>query len=380
MSKTVLRWHLNLITCAAAILFAASLCKAAESNDWRSLWERTVSAAKKEGQVNLYGGEEIPHPDIIGEFSKEYPEIKIVTVSGHTEVLQRIVAERRAAKYLVDLFAYGPNAGRTAYLAKFLDPIPPALILPEVTDTSKWYGGKHHYGDSENKYIFIYEGTPNGPSLAYNTKEVNPSQLSSVWDIVNPKWVGKIGFFSYGEGNSIPTPILMFYHNPDLGAEFLKRLFTEMKLIISANRRQATDWLAQGKYALCVMCRDLEKAQKQGLPVVPFGPNDLKEGGSLGGGGASVITLVKRSPNPNAGKVFLNWYLSRQGQIIWQRVMNQKVQEPSNSMRIDIPTDDVLPEARRVEGRKYPFVGFLDPKPVQKLYKDLLFTAEPIAK
>lgn len=115
MSKTVLKWHLNLITCAPAILLATSLCAAGESNDWRARWEKTVGAAKKEDQVSIYGGEEITHPDIIGEFRKEYPEIKIVTVSGHTEVLQRIVAERRAGKYLVDLFAYGPNAGRTAY-------------------------------------------------------------------------------------------------------------------------------------------------------------------------------------------------------------------------------------------------------------------------
>jgi hypothetical protein len=41
-------------------------------------------------------------------------------------------------------------------------------------------------------------------------------------------------------------------------------------------------------------------------------------------------------------------------------------------MRIDIPKDDVLPEARRVEGRKYSVVGFLDPDPVQKLLQDVL--------
>ena len=377
MAQAHLNWTVSSLIAGATLVFAASLFAASDSNDWRLRWDKTVNAAKKESVVSLYGGEEITHPDIIGEFRKEYPGIKVVTVSGHSEVIQRIVAERRAGKYLVDLFAYGPGSARSAYLGGFLDPIPPALILPEVTDMSKWYGGKHHYGDAEGKYIFIYEGTPNSPSLAYNTKEVNPTELNSVWDILNAKWVGKIGFFRYGEGNSIPTPVLMFYHNPEVGPEFLKRLFGEMKLTISANRRQATDWLAQGKYSLCVMCRDLEKAQKQGLPVAAFGPNDLKEGGSLGGGSASVITLANRSPNPNAAKVFLNWYLSRQGQMTWQRVMNQKVQEPSHSMRTDISTDDVLPEARRVEGRKYPFVGFLDPKPVQKIYQELLLKAEP---
>jgi iron(III) transport system substrate-binding protein len=376
MSRTIL----NLTICAFAWSLASSTFAASDGGEWRARWDQTVAAAKKEGQLSIYGGEEITHPEIIGEFRKEFPDIKIVIVSGHSEVIQRIVAERRAEKYLVDLFAYGPNAARTAYLLRFLDPILPALILPEVTDVSKWYGGKHHYGDAEGKYVFIYEGTPNSPSLAYNTKEINPSQFTSIWDILNPKWVGKIGYFTYGEGSAIPTPILMFYYHPDVGPEFLKRLFREMKLIVSANRRQATDWLAQGKYVLCVMCRDLEKAQKQGLAVAGFGPNDLKEGGSLGGGNSSVITLLNRAPNPNAAKVFLNWYLSRRGQMTWQKVMNLRVQEPSNSMRIDIPTDDVLPDARRMEGRKYPFVTFLDPKPVEKFYKDLLSMSEPPSK
>ena len=49
-------------------------------------------------------------------------------------------------------------------------------------------------------------------------------------------------------------------------------------------------------------------------------------------------------------------------------------------MRIDIPTDDVLPDARRMEARKYPFVTFLDPKPVEKFYKDLLSMSEPPSK
>jgi iron(III) transport system substrate-binding protein len=376
MSRTIL----NLTIYAFAWLLALSTFAAGDGGEWRARWDQTVAAAKKEGQLCIYGGEEITHPEIIGEFRKEFPDIKVVTVSGHSEVIQRIVAERRAGKYLVDLFAYGPNAARTAYLSKFLDPIPPALILPEVTDVSKWYGGKHHYGDAEGKYVFIYEGTPNSPSLAYNTKEVNPGHFTSIWDILNSRWVGKIGYFTYGEGNAIPTPILMFYYDPDVGPEFLKRLFGEMKLIMSANRRQATDWLAQGKYALCVMCRDLERAEKQGLPVAGFGPNDLKEGGSLGGGNSSVIVLFNRGPNPNAAKVFLNWYLSRRGQMTWQKVMNLRVQEPSNSMRIDIPTDEVLPDARRMEGRKYPFVTFLDPKPVEKFYKDLLSMSEPPSK
>jgi hypothetical protein len=51
--------------------------------------------------------------------------------------------------------------------------------------------------------------------------------------------------------------------------------------------------------------------------------------------------------------------------------MNKKVVEPSDSMRIDIPKDDVLPPSRRDPGKKYTVVGFQDPEPVTKLINEL---------
>ena len=101
-------------------------------------------------------------------------------------------------------------------------------------------------------------------------------------------------------------------------------------------------------------------------------PDRIKEGGTLGGGSASNLALLNRAPHPNAAKVFINWYLSRQGQTVWQKVMNKKELEASESMRSDIAKDDVLPEGRRVEGKEYQVVGFLDPEPVQKLLQEIL--------
>ena len=337
---------------------------------WQVDWEKTVQAAKK-GQLVLYGDQEITHPDILAAFNREYPYIKVITVGGkEVELRQRIVAERRAGKYLADLYAGGPNTPREFYLGKMLDPIAPALMLPEVTDTSKWYGGKHHYADPENKYLFMFEGTVTSTSFQYNTKLVNPDEIKSYWDLLHPKWKGRI--LAWDPRGSLPTATLILYYKPEVGPEFIKRLFGEMDTTLFRDRRQGTDWLAQGKFPLCFFCRDIEKAQKQGLPVDVLEPDRLKEAGSIGGGGSSVLILFNKAPNLNAAKVFINWYLSRQGQMIWQKVMNTNALEPSDSMRIDIPKDDVIPSARRIEGRKYQVIGFLDPKPVQKLISEVL--------
>ena len=52
--------------------------------------------------------------------------------------------------------------------------------------------------------------------------------------------------------------------------------------------------------------------------------------------------------------------------------MNAKVGEPSNSMRIDIPKDKVLPQAQREDGEKYRITGFQDPEPPARLIDELL--------
>lgn len=154
--------------------------------------------------------------------------------------------------------------------------------------------------------------------------------------------------------------------------DFVRKFYTETGITLFRDRRQGTNWLATGKFPLCWLCRDIDRAKKQGLPVDEVAPEQLKEGMSIGGGASSVMVLINRAPHPNAATIFINWYLSRQGQMVWQSVMNKKELEPSDSMRNDIPKDDVLPDARRVDGREYHVVGFLDPGPVQKLIQEVI--------
>ena len=88
-----------------------------------------------------------------------------------------------------------------------------------------------------------------------------------------------------------------------------------------------TDWLAQGKFALCLGCRDSDRARKQGLPVDDMDMVDWKEGLPISPGGGS-ISLIKGGPHSNAAKVFINWFLSRRGQIALQKYDDLYGQEP----------------------------------------------------
>jgi iron(III) transport system substrate-binding protein len=371
MTRLCKRIKAGLLFCVLSISFPCLSLQAAEDKPaWQVEWEKSVQAAKKEGQLVNYGGEEITHPEILKAFNKDYPEIKVTTAGGHgSELGARILAERRAGKFLVDLYAGGPTTPyRVLYLSKALDPITPLFLFPEITDQSKWFTGKHIYADPDNRYLFLFEGSVSGGATIYvNTRYVNTAEFKSYWDLLQPKWKGKILFMDPKSSSLGLNAATSLFNDPDLGPEFLKRLFAEMDVAISGNRRQGTDWLSSGKYYICFACRDTEMAIKQGLPVGEVDPLSLKEGANeIGGGSSSVLAFLNKAPHPNAAKVFINWFLSRQGQILWQRVMNKVVVEGSDSMRIDVPKDDVLADSKRMPGRNYRLIGFRDPKPVLK--------------
>ena len=316
---------------------------------WQVEWERTLEAAKKEGQVSIYIS---GYEEVLPEFQKEYPDIKVQSVTGRgSQIGQRLIAERRGEKFLADVVsAGGVTTYQQLHVAKVFDPIKSALLLPEITDTSKWYQGRLHYADPENQYIFSYVGSATYGSVNYNTKLVDPKEFKSYWDLVNPKWKGKIisrdiRVSGPGSGNA-----RLFYYLPDVGPSFIRKLYGEMDVTLFRDYRQGTDWLAVGKASLCFFC-EVDVSKRQGLPVDTFGPRVFKEGAGLVQQ-FGTLGLVNRAPHPNAAKVFINWLLSRKGQITLQKNMSN-TENPADSLRIDIPKDDVPVLSRRVDGVKY---------------------------
>ena len=312
-------------------------------------WERAVKAAEQEGQVVVY---KIAHDSEWQAFQKKFPKIKVVLIQGNAaQIQQRLLAERRAGKFLADVVRLGGGTSTSLYKAKALDPIGPALMLSEVKDVSKWLDGKHHYNDIDNQYVFVYAAFPLH-LLGYNQKLVDPKTLTSYWDLLDPKWKGKITIKDPKEPGG-GSPLLFLYHNPQLGPEYLKKLFTVAGLTLVRDDRQQTDWLAAGKFPITLTSKatEVEEAKSQGLPVDVLDAHAFKKDGVGLEAGGTMLALANRAPHPNAAKVLINWFLSREGQTAVQKT---GANDPGqNSLREDIPKEHLPALLQRQRGVKY---------------------------
>ena len=360
--------------CLTVVFWPQDLCAADANPSWQQEWQKVLTAAEKEGQVTVYAPPGKQYQDTIGMFQEKYPRINLNYVPGSgTNNAQKLLSERRADKYLADAFIGGSGTLPLVLLKSgVLDSIPAVLVLPENRDPGLWFSKKHTYADASNQRIFMFQGNVSTDIGAYNTKLVDGSEIKSFWDVLNPKWKGKMVAFDPKERGHIQR-MRGIYYSPALGGEFIRRLFSEMDVTVARDQRQLLDWVASGKAYIYLFATgsDVDDAQKKGLPVgVLIGKPE--EGYMSGGFGH--LGLINKAPHPNAAAVFVNWLLSKEGQLQWQK------KSDNNSLRVDIPKE-MLSDQKSVpkEGGKYlntSLPEYEDVQPLLKIVEEALKTAK----
>jgi len=368
-SAWIFRALFLLLGLAGPGLFASDACSATSDGARQTEWEKTLRAAEREGEISFYT---LGDYGYVSAFEKKFPRIRVKVVPGRgNELLSRIMTERRAGKYLVDVARIGNTSPMELYKNKALQPVAPALILPEVKDGSKWWQGKHHYADPEGSYIFVPIGSASINIVSYNPQLVSPADFRSYWDLLEPEWKGRIVAMDPRAGGYGRSGARFIYYNQQLGPEYLVRLFSAMEVRLSRDYRQAIDWLAQKQFSILLFGNggDVLEAKAKGLPVDIMDTADWKEGAALEPA-AFTFVLMDKPAHPSAAKVFLNWLFSREGQIAIQREA-----ESNDSLRVDIPKGELSPAVMRRDGAKYVVTWtpeWMDMQPIQKLVNQVL--------
>jgi iron(III) transport system substrate-binding protein len=313
------RWIFLLV-----ILGFFSSANAAESPEW----QRVVAAAKKEGKIVIGAPPGSDFRNEVQALLKQRFDLESEWIQAPgPSLMSKIVAEKQAGSVSVDAFLIGPCTGNSLLKADLFEPLPPAMILPEVKDPAKWFSG-HLWADNQTGknmlYSFVAQVTP---SIYHNTQLVRDQDVRSYNDLLDSKWKGKIGL----RDPRVPGGgLAMWAFLLDLKGEEYVRKLAQQEMFVSRNARQIADALAKGKLALTIGVgyRDFDAFIDAGLPVKHL--PTFKEGTYVSGGNG-ILGLIKGAPHPNAGKVFFNWLLSKQG----QEVYGKTTQQPTRRLDVD---------------------------------------------
>ena len=317
----------------------------AQQKTWEKEWGEALEGTKKEGKLVVATSADPVMREIAAKFKSRYGITVEHLAGSSSQLAARLSTERQAGINSVDVFLGGvQTVANVLYAEKMLDPLKPALIHPDVVDPKKWKRGKLWFADPEERYVLRVFSTITG-LLHVNADHVKVGELTKAADLLAPKWRGKIATEDItvaGSGSNTAARILL-----QTSEDFAKRLYLGQNTRSTRERRQLTDWLARGTYPIVfgAQSSDVEKMIKEGFPLKEvFGFSDMPPALT---GSPWMLTLMHKAPHPNAGKVFLNWIVGKEGLEIYSRA------EGRASLRTDLDESFIAPEELPRAGVNY---------------------------
>jgi len=356
---------ISLSVLGLALFFLAAAQGGQAPGNFEQEWSNLIAAAKQEGTVAIASGgaPSRQYRPVVDAFQKKFGIKAEISTGSATDTVNRVLAERKAGRHSMDVALISSRENNQRLVPSgSLTPFAPLLMHPEVLDKSGWHGGRHWYTDKESKYTFIYHVSKEDQYESwYNTDKIKEAEIASLKtqkDILDPRWKGKIG----GQGMGDPSGIRQMidsYFEPDRGPEWVRTYLTSAGVTFSDDRRILETWLVGGRFPLQAVAtgsEDLTALAKKGLPIKQiFLPKQV--GLIRAGGSGCCISVFDNAPHPNAAKLFVNWFLSKEGQTLTHTLVPNI---DRSSLRNDIPIGEVVVDQRRKPGVEY---GFPDADP-----------------
>jgi len=364
--KKSLRSAMILVLLILPVGFATTAFAAVAPANFEQEWSKLIAAAKQEGNVMVASGgaPSRQYRPVMDMFTKKFG-IKVEVSTGNaTDTVNRVLAERKAGKFTVDVALISSRENQQRLVpSESLLPLPPLLFHPDVLDMSAWYKKRHMYADKFGKFALIYHaGLEDQYEAWYNTDKIKEAEIATLakqTDIFDPKWNGKIAGQGMGDPSGI-RQIIDSYFELDRGPDWVRRYMTSAGVTFTDDRRILETWLVNGRFPIHFIATGTEEyvaLARKGLPIKPHFM--IKKQGVLRASGSGCcISAFANAPHPNAAKLFINWFLTKEGQTATHTLIPNLDRA---SLRNDVPFGEVLPQQRRGFGKDYAFPD-ADPK------------------
>ena len=257
-----------------------------------------LAKAKEEKKVVVYNTTTVPDMQkIIEGFKKKHPYLEVESFRSTGErLIQKILTEIRAGRYLADVYIISglqmwliKEAG---HLLPYASPERAGVQKAFVDDAGYWTG-----------FYFNME------VVGFNKRLTTERELPKKWeDLLDPRWKGRVTV----EIEDIPWfASLLQIMGEEKGMNFFRRL-AKQEIQIRRGHTLISQLVAAGEVPLTPTIRvnTAETLKSKGAPVdwlaiEPIAPNPPVS-----------IAMAQNGPHPNAGRVFIDYALSREGQMV----------------------------------------------------------------
>jgi iron(III) transport system substrate-binding protein len=335
LSKEQIMKTISVILVVFFHLLWVSLAKPAAGASLFEPWgpmSKIETEARKEGKLVFYVGAGLTTRNAENAMSQYFQERYGIAIDWTSmnarEIAPRVFAEQRTKQHTVDLAMVGSTGSFTQLKSRgYVVPI----LAPSTLEKDVWR--LEPAASFREERDWMWTRVPLSPSLLVNTKLVSSAEEpKSYKDLLDTKWKGKIVIMTPAVGGSGSGWFFATYRT--LGLDYMRALAKQVVLV--AATADAPNSVARGLYSIAISPNVPRSREliKEGAPVKFVHP---KEGSHLSTGG---IAMILNAPHANAAKLFLNWFYTREGQMIYAPNML------TISVRKDVP-QDYLPEGER---------------------------------
>jgi len=195
--------------------------------------------------------------------------------------------------------------------------------------------------------------------MAYNTKLVKKEDIPKRWEelLTNPVW--RNGNLALGNRPQLWALALWRVKGEKWVKEFLGRLFTELKPQLRREGMNAMlELTAAGEFHANIPAAEYRTHQKvlDGAPVSYTCPEPVPAA-------VSEMGILRGTPYPNAARLFINWFLSKEGQI------SQYFSDFAPPVHKELRRKEFLPFADQILGKE---TAYRDPASELEIQPKLL--------